>query len=218
MKMNTIQRNEINEENLAIQFVDFGKHEITITFWSADLKVCCREYGQGFRWYLIHPDGYEELISRARLDEIFKHYNFVDGIKLLWRQSYENADRVLDKHKSRMEDEEKKLGKKFHRIINKILEHSLETTEIPHSIKDIPNIKKLNAGYAEAIIYFLLHNDKIVYVGQTKSEWPGRIRQHLKDQKLFDQVYYIHVREHEVDRQEQYYIKKFKPKYNKAHN
>lgn len=211
------EQKDIIEENFSIQYADFGKHEIIITFWNADLKICCREHGSSFRWYLIQPDGYEEVIARTKLDEIFKHYNFVDGIKLLWQESYENAKRVLDKHRSRMEEEEKRLSKRFHKTINKILEHNPEPIEIPHSIKDIPNIKKLHAGYAEAIIYFLLHNNKIVYVGQTKSEWPSRIRQHLKDQKLFDQVYYIHVQEQEVDRQEQYYIKKFKPKYNKAH-
>lgn len=59
-------------------------------------------------------------------------------------------------------------------------------------------------------VYFLLHEEEIVYVGQSTS--PGsRIAQHIKD-KIFDRVLLIPT--NDLDNVEAKYIKKFQPKYN----
>lgn len=84
-------------------------------------------------------------------------------------------------------------------------------------IKDIKNIEKL---YIKDIpkIYFLLKNKEVVYVGRTENKWPGRILAHLKENKKdFDEVYSINVEKKNIDKIEKYYIKKYKPKYNKTY-
>lgn len=212
-----MQAEQAVKKAYSIQHVNFTKDSIEIVLWESDLKFRSRLHGNGYHWFMVYPDGSEAMISRADVNDVFSHYNLVDGINILWHQSYENVQRELDKHRASMEKAEKALDKKYHRIINKLLAQNNALIEIPEAIKEVTDIKKLHAEYVEAIVYFLLHNNKVVYVGQTRSEWPGRIREHLKTDKNFDQVYYIQVRRHEVDSLERYYIKKFKPKYNKAH-
>lgn len=64
-------------------------------------------------------------------------------------------------------------------------------------------------------IYFLLKDDKVVYVGQSNSSVLGRINSHLKD-KVFDEVYYKSFSvENVMDTYEKKFIMKYRPKFNK---
>lgn len=63
------------------------------------------------------------------------------------------------------------------------------------------------------IVYFLINDGEIVYVGQSKLGL-SRVYQHRD--KVFDGVYYIPVKADMLDTVENYYILKFKPKYNKT--
>lgn len=66
------------------------------------------------------------------------------------------------------------------------------------------------------MIYFLLKNDEVVYVGQTKNGL-YRIYSHYNN-KDFNQIYVIPCEECELDYLEDLYIKKYMPKYNKLLN
>jgi hypothetical protein len=68
----------------------------------------------------------------------------------------------------------------------------------------------------EPFIYFLTQNNKVVYVGQTK-KGIQRPLQHIKD-KDFDNIFVKFCNEKELDNQENKYILKYKPKYNKDLN
>lgn len=63
------------------------------------------------------------------------------------------------------------------------------------------------------IVYFLLDNDEVVYVGQSKT---GLDRAFSHRDKVFDEVSYVRCKENELDDCESFYIKKYKPKYNKT--
>ena len=62
-------------------------------------------------------------------------------------------------------------------------------------------------------VYFLLQGDEVVYVGQT-TRGLQRVYQHILT-KNFNKIYIIEVDEEELDYQEDFYIDKYKPKYNK---
>lgn len=64
-------------------------------------------------------------------------------------------------------------------------------------------------------IYFLLRNNKVVYVGQSNNNVLNRISNHLKD-KEFDEVYYKSFSvENVMDEYEKKFIMKYRPKFNK---
>lgn len=66
------------------------------------------------------------------------------------------------------------------------------------------------------MVYFLLLSGEVVYVGQT-AMGSGRISAHLTD-KFFDDVYAIPCDLSELDGLEDYYIWKYRPKYNRKPN
>lgn len=69
-------------------------------------------------------------------------------------------------------------------------------------------------------IYALIHNEKVVYIGQSTN--PGsRLGAHLKSKKQFDSwaiVEWVDASKKYLDKREQEYIKALKPKYNITHN
>lgn len=67
-----------------------------------------------------------------------------------------------------------------------------------------------------SIIYFLIMDEEIVYVGQSINGI-SRIFAHMKDKK-FNSYYYISVESRLLDIVEECYIKIFQPIYNKSKN
>lgn len=71
------------------------------------------------------------------------------------------------------------------------------------------------AIYNKLVIYFLINNDSLVYVGKSNSNVLSRIQSHISD-KIFNQVRYISVSTQKaLDEYEIKYITKYKPKFNK---
>ncbi len=67
-------------------------------------------------------------------------------------------------------------------------------------------------------VYFLLLDNKVVYVGKAKNIY-SRIHSHiLHDRKLFNRVKYKEYDESELDAREYLCIQRFMPKYNIVHN
>jgi hypothetical protein len=64
-------------------------------------------------------------------------------------------------------------------------------------------------------IYFLIRNEKIVYVGQSIA-FGARMQQHLNGKKIFDSIAHIDVYEEDLGDVEAFYIVKFNPEYNKT--
>ena len=60
-------------------------------------------------------------------------------------------------------------------------------------------------------VYFLFHNDELVYIGQTKNE--NRLLQHTN--KIFDEVYFFPTKEPYNISIESKLLKIYKTKYNK---
>lgn len=76
------------------------------------------------------------------------------------------------------------------------------------------NCRAVDVGVA-SYVYFLLQGKEVVYVGQTKNGLT-RIYQH-KD-KVFDMAYVMECDANELNRLENRYIFKYRPKYNKRPN
>ena len=68
-----------------------------------------------------------------------------------------------------------------------------------------------------SMIYFLIKNNEVVYVGQSKNGI-SRIFFHKYTKKDFDNLYFINCKEKELSTLENYYITKYKPLYNKTLN
>lgn len=68
--------------------------------------------------------------------------------------------------------------------------------------------------YKKEFIYFLLKNNVVVYVGQTKKQGIKRPLSH--NDKDYDKIKIIYYETDKIDYMEDYFIKKYKPKYNKV--
>ena len=77
--------------------------------------------------------------------------------------------------------------------------------------KDVVTIPK----FGKVFVYFLLLDDDVVYVGQTKH---GLSRPLAHTDKEYDEIKIIYCEERNLDLLEDTYIKKYKPYYNKALN
>lgn len=71
------------------------------------------------------------------------------------------------------------------------------------------------AKYENCFIYFLLNNNEVVYVGQTKH---GLKRPLSHTNKEFDEIKILYCKENELDITEDKFIQKYKPIYNKQNN
>lgn len=69
------------------------------------------------------------------------------------------------------------------------------------------------AKQVKSIVYFLLEKDEVVYVGQSKT---GLERPYSHRDKSFDSVAYIECKEEDLDKLESFYIRKYRPQYNKT--
>jgi hypothetical protein len=83
--------------------------------------------------------------------------------------------------------------------------------KIPSALKEIDELVEIPSMHPPGV-YFLCQENQVVYVGQSKNP-SARIAQHLVD-KQFNRVFMIPT--NNLDEVESAYIKKFKPKYNKA--
>lgn len=109
------------------------------------------------------------------------------------------------KHKTEMAEH---INKFFSRDWAKRYKQLCAPVDVPWSLRKEVVIE-IPAGHPPGV-YFLLHEEEVVYVGQSTS--PGsRIAQHTKD-KIFDRVLLIPT--NDLDNVEAKYIKKFQPKYN----
>ena len=70
--------------------------------------------------------------------------------------------------------------------------------------------------FKKEFIYFLLKDNVVVYVGQTKKQGLKRPLSHTN--KDYDEIKIIYYETSKIDFMEDYFIKKYKPKYNKALN
>lgn len=87
---------------------------------------------------------------------------------------------------------------------------------VPIEISKIDSLFKLpkslfNSG---SCIYFLCHNEKVVYVGQAENVHQ-RLVEHMKS-KIFDSVFYLRVPAHKMNKIESALISYLKPQYNKT--
>ena len=78
----------------------------------------------------------------------------------------------------------------------------------------IIDILKLNKKGDDKIIYFLISNEEIVYIGKSNGRVLNRISQHIKT-KEFDNVKYISVETKSIlDKKEKEFISQYRPKLN----
>lgn len=89
-----------------------------------------------------------------------------------------------------------------------------EADDVPPALADVGPVRRLNPVHP-CIVYFLLRQGEVVYVGQTSSAWPERIATHLNEgTKDFDDVWYLEVERRELSAVEAFYIRHFQPEYN----
>jgi hypothetical protein len=85
--------------------------------------------------------------------------------------------------------------------------------KLPKALEEIEELVEVPAMHPPGV-YFLCQENQVVYVGQSMNP-SARIAQHQAD-KQFNRVFMIPT--NNLDAVETMYIKKFKPKYNKAQN
>lgn len=85
--------------------------------------------------------------------------------------------------------------------------------KLPKALEEIEELVEVPAMHPPGV-YFLCQENQVVYVGQSNNP-SARIAQHQAD-KQFNRVFMIPT--NNLDVVETMYIKKFKPKYNKAQN
>jgi len=78
---------------------------------------------------------------------------------------------------------------------------------------DAVDIKELPIRKDEGHIYFLMENDKIVYIGKSISGVGARVNRHAT-KKNYDRIYYMFVDIAKLDSIEKHLIAKINPKYN----
>jgi excinuclease UvrABC nuclease subunit len=87
---------------------------------------------------------------------------------------------------------------------------------VPEEIKHLSEanvLREFNGWMVPSCVYFLIHLNTVVYVGQTRS-LHVRTKQHFDSGKIYDQVYFLPVPSHQLLRVEKYFIQTLKPKYN----
>jgi len=86
-------------------------------------------------------------------------------------------------------------------------------TRLKH--QDVISSSKCSSYIEQSGIYFLVHNNRVVYVGQSQNAISRSLGGH--GSKKFDGVAYIFVNENiHLNNLEAYFIAKFKPKYNSS--
>ena len=85
--------------------------------------------------------------------------------------------------------------------------------EFPKELKELDGKLFDYHAYRTPVIYFLIRNNQVTYVGQS-IDVGGRISQHRKSRKKFDRVVYVRVEEGELNSTESYFIKALKPEDN----
>jgi len=88
---------------------------------------------------------------------------------------------------------------------------------IPEQLNSIPDIKRYSiADRLWGYIYFIISENKVIYVGKTKNDINSRLIEFKKSRKRkYDEVYYIIRHPKDLDATELYYINEFQPEYNK---
>lgn len=100
------------------------------------------------------------------------------------------------------------------------LENSKETNQNKNMIR-YNNKKLLTSQFMFKGLYFLYNDEKIVYVGQSKTNVMQRLCDHFKDNsKIFDSFKIFdnsNLSDMQLDKKEKYYINKLNPMYNIIH-
>lgn len=100
----------------------------------------------------------------------------------------------------------------------RVIEESFKKQNSVDDISEKFEIELNKYSVHKPCVYFLIHEEKVVYVGQSKC-LPLRINQHLQEGvKLFDKINYTKLPEKNLNHFEKKMIKYFSPKYNLAHN
>lgn len=84
-----------------------------------------------------------------------------------------------------------------------------ELLEISHILQ----LAEIDIGF----IYFLIKNNKVVYVGKSRENFGSRLSAH-KEWFDFDSHAVLPIMRENIDEIEILYIEKYEPKYNKANN
>ena len=71
--------------------------------------------------------------------------------------------------------------------------------------------------FFEPMVYFLVKNKEVVYVGKS-DRGMIRINEHSYTEKDFDSFYFVNCKLEKLKNMENYYILKYKPKYNRNIN
>lgn len=104
--------------------------------------------------------------------------------------------------------------------IQKLSELKSIVNDIPEQLKEVKyGVSEFNISDNIPKVYFLVDDNKIVYVGKTEKKLLLRISDHVRTKRnCFNRVFYTDVQPGFLDYVEQKYIKMFKPIYNITHN
>ena len=203
-----------NSGSRRIMNVTVTEHEVILETWNREKY----HYAGGRnRW----TDSGGALISRCMVEEMAGLWpGYVDCLEDLFfhgnADAWDKRAKLDELVRGRMQLD--KLLKREYRRLSKInckLSKNPET-DPPDQLKGIDGIEKARLGVS-CYVYFLLNNNKVVYVGQTSQPWPRRILDHIKSSPInFDDVWRLEVDASQLNDVELHYIHHFKPKYNTA--
>lgn len=167
-----------------------------------------------------------EKVSRENIELKKSLKNVPDLMKQLVEENSFLKDYIknndIENLKKEYELELSELQKKLNEVdnIQKLSELKSIVNEVPEQLKEIKyGVAEFDISDNIPKVYFLVDNDKVVYVGKTEKKLLLRISDHVRTKRnSFNRVFYTDVKPEFLDYVEQKYIKMFKPIYNITHN
>lgn len=166
---------------------------------------------------------------RSYIDKAIREYIERDSYKVARQSIKDNIENMIigefyTKIRNNVENTIKEIyeSKLNYRILNLIKKYIPPNIIYVNEYKDPPaplaplKVIRFEMSSIASGIYFLCRDDRIVYIGQAV-DLSRRIPQHLKE-KNFDRVFYINVKEEDLNNVEIELIKYYQPEYNKTSN
>lgn len=171
-------------------------------------------------------DGQRPLLRQAVADRIGVDASYVDAVEEMWwvgRAAQEARIRV-DTHnpawhagwEAAMTEQSRGRHGQLRRWRMNVQRHDAQA---PRDLRDVRYLQRWQGEESPARVYFLVRDEKVVYVGMTTQVWPLRIMDHIKEgSKRFDDVWFLDVDKESVATVEQHFINQLQPEYNVAGN
>ncbi len=202
---------------------DISIHGEGLSIQSWDGEEYQYSYEKGYRWRT--PQGW---ISRDRLEDALGVWpGYIDAVEDLFRTVAKHIRQLREEKEQVKREFEERWSQAYEQLQHRMAldrhptlriwrERSRRGDDVPDCLRSVRHVRRMQA-MEPCYVYFLLHEEQVVYVGQTTAPWPARIQQHMKEgSKRFDDVWYLEVDRPSLNQAERAFIGRFQPVYNRT--